>query len=124
VLKDPQIVVGNPFIIPIVDADSSGRSSVGGEGVAKVIIDAGATTVTERDNIRTITISVKSDYYKGWDRYFKNIGMATTPDDNTKTVTGVYNVATATNSDGSLKFPSGVVKVIEVNKPLYIDIIA
>lgn len=113
-LKDPQIIVGDPFIIPIVDADSSGRSSIGGEGVAKVIINAGATTVIERDNIKTITIIVKSDYYKGWDRYFKSIGMMTVPDDNTKTVTATYD-ATIINSNG--------VRVMEINKPLYIDII-
>jgi hypothetical protein len=110
VLKDPKIVVGDPFIIPIVNAYSSGRSSIGGESVAKVIIDQGSTTITSHSNVETIEIIVTSDYYKGWESYFKSINMNTFPDDANKKVTGVYTSSTP-------------IEVKEVNKPLYLDII-
>lgn len=116
VLKSPNIVVGDPFIIPIVDAGISGGSSIGGEGTAKVIIDQRATTITNYEKIRSIKIYVTSDYYQGWERYFTSIGMTTSVDVPTKTVIGTYPVSTFT-------YPQGIT-VMEVKRPLYIDIMA
>jgi hypothetical protein len=109
VLKSPNIVVGDPFIIPIVDAGISGGSSIGGDGVAKVIIDQRATTVTRKDNINSINIYIESDYYQAWASYFKSINMNPIVDVNSKTVTVTYT-------------PSNPITVMEVKRPLYIDI--
>jgi hypothetical protein len=99
VLSEPNFVVGNPFVIPITNI-YGGSNAVGGEGVAKVTIYGRRAAINTTSNVHEINMSVKSDYYKAWESYFKKLGMTTSVDDVQKVATGSYNAVSPLNPNG------------------------
>jgi hypothetical protein len=116
VLKDPQMISSQTFIIPIVNVYSSG-TAIGGDGLAKALIYGGESTLTPYSDIKKINITVTSNYYKGWEKYLKKLGMDT-HDDSSGTVYGEMDA-----TKFSALFGVNKVNVTEVNKPILIEII-
>lgn len=113
VIKNPNIVNNSNFIIPIVNVYSS-RTSIGGNGLAKVEINGGEPSLAYYSGITQINFSVKSDFYKGWEIYLDGLGFATHHDDTTKTVYGDFYPA---------KLGAASMNVTEVNKLIDVEII-
>lgn len=110
VLKEPGIVNGDPYIIPI-DKLWSQPSSVSGDGLAKVTINGNNPTVNQYSQIKEINITVESEFYESWARYFEqSLGMTATYDSDAKVATGIYK-------------PASPIEVMIVIKPLSIQIL-
>jgi hypothetical protein len=99
VLSEPNFVVGDPFIIPITNI-YGGSNAIGGDGVAKITIYGRRAAINTTSNVHQIDVSVKSDYYKAWESYLKQLGMTTSVDDSLKVARGSYNAVSALKPNG------------------------
>jgi hypothetical protein len=109
VLKKPKMVVGDPFIIPIVNLYGSGIDKAG-SGLAEVLIYGGETNIIRHDDVDYVDLTVESDFYLAWEEYFKEIGLTDVHhDDALHTAYAKYS-------------PSEDITLIEVNKPISLEI--
>ena len=93
-LSEPLIINGSTIGIS-VGQYIGGSSSKSGTGFARVNIKGtGPVDVVSENNALNINITISSEYYRGWERYFnETLGLNTTSDDNNKTVSGVFDQA-------------------------------
>lgn len=98
-LSGPKFVEGDPFIIPITDL-YGGNTAVGGEGVSKVTIYGRRSAINMTSNVCYINMSVKSDFYKAWESYFKKLNMDTRVDDSLKVAYGNYTAISPSKPNG------------------------
>ncbi len=113
VLKAPKMVVGDPFIIPIVDLFGSGGNK-GGSGLVKVLVYGGESNLINYDGVKDVNISVTSDFYMAWSSYFEDLGLDTSVDNANRTAYGNYT-APPDKPDG--------ISVVIVNKPIVLEIL-
>lgn len=110
VLKKPKIVVGDPFIIPVVNIYGSGEDK-GGSGLAEVLIYGADTNLIRRNDVIGVNLTVKSEFYLAWEKYFKEIGMTNVHNNGVDTVYAEHNIISGP-----------AITVIEVNKPISLGI--
>lgn len=109
VLKEPDIVKGDPYVIP-VDRLWSQPNTIAGDGLAKVTIKGSSPSVNQYVGIKEINITVTTEFSEAWAKYFKqSLDMTATYDKGAKVAIGVYK-------------PAVPVDVIVVIKPLSIEI--
>ncbi len=113
VLKAPKMVVGDPFIIPIVDVFGSGVNK-GGTGLVKVMVYGGESNLIGYDRVKYVNISVSSEFYFAWAAYFEDLGLDANVDSANKIAYGNYT-APPDKPDG--------ISVIMVNKPIVLEIL-
>lgn len=92
----PGISISNDVPV-IVVVRTSGNTSIGGEGLVRISISSSVGTQLPSATTNT-TVIVKSDYYKAWERYFKDtLGLySTTNNSATQTVTANFSDIGAT----------------------------
>ncbi|PQV43664.1 DUF7289 family protein [Methanohalophilus euhalobius] len=84
-VKKPGFVLSdNNMIIPV--AAVMGSNGISGEGLIRVIADGGYSSVFSYENVSSVDITVKSDYYTGWENYLnETMGMQVINRDETNT---------------------------------------
>lgn len=86
----PGMVKGDPFIIP-VNVLWGSDTGVAGDGLAKVTVIGGSPTLYQYDGVIKIDMTMTSDFYPAWDRYFKDtLGMTTVVDEPNGAVHATY----------------------------------
>jgi len=61
---------GNVLVIPVVTIN--GASSIGGSGISRVTVK-GVPSITFYPNVNTITVTINSSYWNGWNNYLQNV---------------------------------------------------
>ncbi|WP_230375371.1 hypothetical protein [Methanolobus vulcani] len=83
----------NTLLIPIVPI--TGTEGISGSGLIRVISESGQLSLERFENVSQVNITMKSDYYTGWESFLnESIGMQITDVDttnNTFTASRTYN---------------------------------
>lgn len=84
-VKKPGFVLSeNNMIIPV--AAVRGSNGISGEGLIRVTADREDSSVFSYENVSSVDITVKSDYYAGWENYLnETMGMQVINKDETNT---------------------------------------
>lgn len=80
----------------------SGSTGISGVGLVRVTSDGGAASVYSYYNVSQVDITIKSKYYKAWDRYLKDtddLGMQLMSVDDTNTTVHLQKVYSPDNID-------------------------
>lgn len=112
ILKRPKMVVGDPFIIPIVNIYGSGMGKAG-SGLAEVLIYGGETNIIRYDDVKHVNLTVQSDFYQAWEEYFKEMGLTNVHDNGIDTAYAEYDTTLLGIQPTT---------VILVNKPISLEI--
>ncbi|WP_292463742.1 hypothetical protein [Methanolobus sp.] len=64
----------NVLLIPMITI--SGTKSISGSGLTRVVSQGGQISVSVYENVSRVDMTIKSDYYEGWERYLnETLGM-------------------------------------------------
>jgi hypothetical protein len=80
----------------------SGSTGISGVGLVRVTSDGGAASVYSYYNVSQVDITIKSKYYKAWERYLKDtddLGMQSISVDDTNTTVHLQKVYSPDNID-------------------------
>ncbi len=77
-VSEPDFVFNDrTLLIPMVTI--SGIDGVSGSSLIRVIADGGQLSINRFENVSRVNISIRSDYYEGWENYLNSdIGMGIT----------------------------------------------